>query len=70
MAELIRGYLRARGQQRPIVTVRIPGKAARALGQGANLAPDRAAGRRTWEEFLAERVSAIRGTKPRVAYDH
>jgi uncharacterized protein YbjT (DUF2867 family) len=56
MAELIRGYLRARGKHRPIVPVRLPGKAARAFRAGANLAPEQAVGRRTWEEFLAERV--------------
>jgi uncharacterized protein YbjT (DUF2867 family) len=56
VAELLRGYLQARGKRRPIVPVRLPGKAARALRAGANLAPDRAVGRRTWEEFLAERI--------------
>ncbi|MGI8505927.1 MAG: SDR family oxidoreductase [Solirubrobacteraceae bacterium] len=57
MAELVRGYLRASRKRRPIVPVRLPGEAARAYRAGANLAPDRAVGRRTWEEFLAERVS-------------
>ena len=57
MAELVRGYLRAARRRRPIVRVRLPGKAARAFRSGANLAPERAVGRRTWEEFLAERVS-------------
>lgn len=57
MAELIRGYLRARRKHRPIVPVRLPGKAAGAFRAGANLAPDRAVGRLTWERFLAERVS-------------
>jgi uncharacterized protein YbjT (DUF2867 family) len=56
MAELLRGYLRAVGKHRPLIPVWLPGKAARALRAGANLAPDRAVGRRTWEEFLAERV--------------
>jgi uncharacterized protein YbjT (DUF2867 family) len=56
MAALLRGYLHARRKHRPIVPVRAPGKAARAFRAGANLAPDRAVGRRTWEEFLAERV--------------
>jgi uncharacterized protein YbjT (DUF2867 family) len=56
MKELVGGYLRARGKHRPMVPVRPPGKAARAFRDGANLAPDRAVGRRTWEEFLAERV--------------
>jgi uncharacterized protein YbjT (DUF2867 family) len=59
MAELVRGYLRARHKHRPILPVRLPGKAARAFRAGANLAPDRPLGRRTWEEFLAERVGAI-----------
>ncbi len=58
MAELLRGYLQASGKRRPIVPVRLPGGAARALRAGANLAPDRAVGRRTWEEFLADRVSS------------
>lgn len=58
MAALVRGYLRARCKRRPIVPVRLPGKAARAFRAGANLAPDRAVGRTTWEEFLAARVYA------------
>jgi uncharacterized protein YbjT (DUF2867 family) len=56
--ELLRGYLRASHRHRPIIPVWLPGKAARAIRAGANLAPDRAVGRRTWEEFLAERVSS------------
>ncbi len=58
MAELLRGYLRARGKHRPIVPVPLPGKAARAFRAGANLAPDRDVGRRTWEDFLAARMSS------------
>jgi uncharacterized protein YbjT (DUF2867 family) len=57
LAALLRGYLRARRKHRLIVPVRVPGKAAQAIRAGAILAPDRAVGRRTWEEFLAERVS-------------
>ena len=41
-----------------ILPVRAPGAAARALRAGANLAPDRAVGRRTWEEFLADQVGS------------
>jgi uncharacterized protein YbjT (DUF2867 family) len=59
--ELVRGYLRAAGRHRPTLPVRVPGKAARALRAGANLAPDRAVGRRTWEEFLAGRVTSPTG---------
>ncbi len=58
MAELLRGYLRAVGKHRPLIPVWLPGRAARAFRDGANLASDRAVGRRTWEDFLAERVSS------------
>ena len=46
------------GKHRALVGMRPPGRAGRALRAGANLAPDRAVGRRTWEEFLAARVAA------------
>jgi uncharacterized protein YbjT (DUF2867 family) len=58
LAELVRSYLRASGRRRPILPVWTPGKAARAFRAGANLAPDRAVGHRTWEEFLAAREHA------------
>jgi uncharacterized protein YbjT (DUF2867 family) len=56
MADLLREYLRARGKRRLLVPVRLPGQAARAVRAGANLAPDRAVGHRTWADFLADRV--------------
>ena len=56
MAELVRGYLRASHQRRPLLPMRIPGRAASAIRAGANLAPARAVGQRTWEDFLAERL--------------
>jgi uncharacterized protein YbjT (DUF2867 family) len=55
-ADLVRGYFRAVDRRRPVLPVRLPGKAASAIRDGANLAPDHATGKRTWEEFLAERV--------------
>jgi uncharacterized protein YbjT (DUF2867 family) len=58
MAELLRGYLRASHHHRLIVPVWLPGKAARAFRAGANLNPDRAVGRRTWEDFLAAHLSS------------
>ena len=58
MAELLRGYLRAAGKRRPLVPLWLPGRAARAVRAGANLAPDRAVGHRTWEDFLTERVGS------------
>jgi uncharacterized protein YbjT (DUF2867 family) len=57
MAELIRGYLRARGKHRLLMPVRMPGKAGRAYRAGENLSLEGAAvGKRTWEEFLTERL--------------
>jgi uncharacterized protein YbjT (DUF2867 family) len=57
MADLVRGYLEVAGKRRAILRVPVPGKAAAAIRAGANLAPDRAVGQRTWEDFLAERVN-------------
>jgi uncharacterized protein YbjT (DUF2867 family) len=54
--ELLRGYLRASHRRRLVIPVWLPGRAARAFRNGANLAPGHAVGRRTWEEFLADRV--------------
>jgi uncharacterized protein YbjT (DUF2867 family) len=58
LADLVRGYLRLVGLRRLIVRIPLPGAAARALRGGANLAPDRAVGGRTWEDYLTARVKA------------
>jgi uncharacterized protein YbjT (DUF2867 family) len=58
MAELVRGYLRASGKHRLLAPLRLPGRAARAFREGANLSPERAVGRLTWEDFLADRLSS------------
>jgi uncharacterized protein YbjT (DUF2867 family) len=59
-ADLLRAYLRAGQRRRPVVPVWMPG--IRAVRAGALLvppeqsaAPGYAAGRRTWEDFLAGR---------------
>lgn len=49
---LLRGYLQSIGKRRPIVRIKMPGAAAAAIRAGANLAPDRAVGTRTWADFL------------------
>jgi uncharacterized protein YbjT (DUF2867 family) len=59
--ELLYGYLRAAKRRRLIVPVSLPGKAARVFQAGANLAPEQAVGHRSWEEFLADRVSSTNG---------
>jgi uncharacterized protein YbjT (DUF2867 family) len=56
MGDLVRSYLRAAGRHRAIIGMPVPGTAASALRAGANLAPDRAVGRRTWEAFLDARL--------------
>jgi uncharacterized protein YbjT (DUF2867 family) len=57
MADLIRGYLRARGKRRLLIPVRMPGKAGRAYRAGENLSLAGAdVGKRTWEDFLNERL--------------
>jgi uncharacterized protein YbjT (DUF2867 family) len=56
MKALVRSYLAASRRHRLTMPVWAPGQAARAVRGGAILAPDRAVGRRTWEEFLADEV--------------
>jgi uncharacterized protein YbjT (DUF2867 family) len=67
LAELVRGYLRATHRRRLILPVWTPGKAARAFRAGANLAPERAVGRRTWEELLADEPGPNRSGAPATA---
>jgi uncharacterized protein YbjT (DUF2867 family) len=67
MTDLVRSYLQATGKRRLLLPIKQPGKAAQAMRSGANLAPDRAVGRRTWEEFLAERVGSQRQVEPAAA---
>ncbi len=57
MDELVRSYLVATHRRRPVMRVRLAGRAYRAVRAGGNLAPDHAVGKRSWEEFLAERVA-------------
>jgi uncharacterized protein YbjT (DUF2867 family) len=58
MDELVRGYLKARGKHRLMLPIHLPGKAASALREGANLTTGPGLGRRTWEDFLADRLTA------------
>lgn len=56
MGQLVRVYLQAAHKHRLIVSVPTMGGAARAVRAGANLTPDHAAGRTTWEDFVAEQL--------------
>jgi uncharacterized protein YbjT (DUF2867 family) len=60
MDELARSYLAATHRSKPIFGMPVFGAAGRAQKSGVNLARDRAVGRGTWEEFLAEKASAKR----------
>jgi hypothetical protein len=63
MADLVRGYLGAAGKHRLIVPAPSMGAAAHAFRAVANLTPDRAVGRRTWEQLLAERAGSPRADR-------
>lgn len=56
-ASLALSYLAVRRQDRPVVPVRLPGAVFAGYRRGVHLAPDHAAGRVTFEEFLAERFA-------------
>lgn len=52
--KLFETYIAATGRRRrPVISIPIPGRGARAAREGANLCPDQATGRETWEAFLA-----------------
>lgn len=57
LAELADAYLRASGQRKRIVEVPLPGRIARALRDGAQVAHGAARGTVSWEEFLREKPS-------------
>jgi uncharacterized protein YbjT (DUF2867 family) len=54
-AEITRDFLRAAGRRRPVVSVRLPGKAFAGFRAGGHLAPDRAVGEIGFARYLAER---------------
>ncbi|WP_367039859.1 SDR family oxidoreductase [Streptomyces sp. Je 1-332] len=58
--ELARAYLRATGRRRPLLPVRLAGKAYRGMREGGHLAPRQAVGKGTFEEFLAARPGGQR----------
>lgn len=52
--DLARTYLAATGRRRPVLPIRLPGAVVAGYRAGGHLAPDRAVGRVTFSEFLAE----------------
>lgn len=51
---LSRSLMEAKGRERPILNLPVPGKAAKAFKEGVHTNPDRAVGVRTWEDFLEQ----------------
>jgi uncharacterized protein YbjT (DUF2867 family) len=54
---LARDFLRRTHRRRPVLPIRLPGEAARLLRGGATLPIGGDLGKRTWEDFLAERLA-------------
>ncbi len=54
--ELARAYLETAGRNKRLVGVPLPGKAARAFREGAQLCPEQRYGAIRWEEFLREEI--------------
>ncbi|WP_372352711.1 SDR family oxidoreductase [Streptomyces sp. KL116D] len=53
--ELARTYLRATGKKRAVLSVPLAGKTYRAFREGGHLTPERAVGKRSFEEFMTRR---------------
>ncbi|GAA1546945.1 NAD(P)H-binding protein [Streptomyces albidochromogenes] len=60
LPDLARAYLRASGRRRPLLNVRLAGKAYQGFRVGGHLTPQRALGKVTFEQFLAVRFPAVR----------
>ncbi|MEU5889596.1 NAD(P)H-binding protein [Streptomyces sp. NPDC047461] len=55
---LARAYVKATGRRRAVVNVPLAGKAYRGFRAGGHLAPERAVGKGTFEEYLARRFGS------------
>ena len=55
--DLAHSYLAIVGKRRHIIPIRLPGKTFQAFRAGGNLAPERAAGTITFEQYLSEQLS-------------
>jgi uncharacterized protein YbjT (DUF2867 family) len=57
MSDLLRTYFHATGRRRLLLPMPMPGRAARAVREGAILSPGQSNGGRTWEAYLAAALS-------------
>ncbi|HET7480742.1 MAG TPA: NAD(P)H-binding protein [Rubrobacteraceae bacterium] len=60
-ASLAGAYLKAMGRRKRVLEVPLPGKTARAVRNGAQLAPESMWGTLTWKEFLVRTINAKPG---------
>jgi uncharacterized protein YbjT (DUF2867 family) len=60
LADLTQAYLSARGSNKGVVELPLPGKTARAFSEGAQVVPASAWGDITWEEFLERQGGIMR----------
>ncbi len=51
---LARSLMTAKGRERPMLNLPVPGRSARAFREGAHTNPGRAVGKRTWEDYLEQ----------------
>ena len=51
---LARSLMEAKGKERPMLNLPVPGKAAQAFKEGLHTNPDQSVGTKTWETFLDE----------------
>ncbi len=63
--DVARAYLAAAGRRRPLLRVSIPGAVGRAFRDGAQLAPGRADGTITWDDYLRRHLGARMPTRER-----
>lgn len=61
--EIVRSWLRATGRRRPVLSLRLPGKMARAMREGALTTTELPTGTRTWEDYLAERYATVQDSQ-------
>jgi len=59
LANLTQAYLLAKGSKKRVVELPLPGKAARAFREGAQVAPASLWGDITWEEFLERHLAPV-----------
>ncbi len=60
LMDVVRDYVRRTNRHRLLLPMKAPGQAAKAVRAGATLTPGHAVGRRTWEDFLADRLEQER----------